>query len=76
MEATWLLGQRVGLSVQQSQIQVLLWPVAGFVLGRSEFKSPAMLVISQLVASCQVGFLILLCSIWILYFRIIQVECL
>ena len=30
--------------------------VAGFVLGRPEFKSSAMLVNSQLVASCQLAF--------------------
>ena len=40
-----------------------------FVLGRPEFKSLATLVNSQLVASsCQLGFLILLCSIWVICF--------
>ena len=40
-----------------------------FVLGRPEFKSSARLVNSQLVAaSCQLGFLILLCSIWVICF--------
>ena len=33
----------------------------GFVLGRSEFKPSAMLENSQLVASCQLEFLILFC---------------
>ena len=37
--------------------------LAGFVLGCPEFKSSATLVNSQLVACCQVGFLILLCCI-------------
>ena len=42
-----------------------------FVLGRPdrEFKSSATLVNSQLVAaSCQLAFLILLCSIWVICF--------
>ena len=34
-----------------------------FVLGSSEFKSSATLVNIQLVASCQLGFLILLCYV-------------
>ena len=39
------------------------------VLGRPEFKSSATLVNSQLVAaSCQLGFLILLCFIWVICF--------
>ena len=33
-------------------------PLTGFVLGRPEFKSSATLVNSQLVASCQLWFLI------------------
>ena len=41
----------------------VLWPLAGFVLGCSELKSVAALVNSQLVISCQFGFLISLCSI-------------
>ena len=36
------------------------WPLTGFVLGRSKFKSSAMLVNSQLDASCQLGFSTLL----------------
>ena len=39
------------------------WPLARFVLGRLEFKSSATLVNSQVVASCQLGFEILLCCI-------------
>ena len=41
-----------------------------------EFTSSASLGNSQLVASCQLGFLILLCCIWILCFWIIWVDCL
>ena len=59
MEATWLRGQRVGLAIQQSQIHIPLWPLAGFVLSLPEFKSTATLLISQPVASCEVGVLIL-----------------
>ena len=39
---------------------------AGFVLSRPEFKSSAMPGKSQLIASCQLSFLTLLCSIWII----------
>ena len=40
-----------------------------FVVGRPEFKSSVTLVNSQLVvSSCQLGFLILLCSIWVICF--------
>ena len=59
-EAAWPSGQRVGLAILRSQVRVLLWPLAGFVLGRPEFKFSATLVNSQLVAFCQLGFLILL----------------
>ena len=62
-EAEWPSGQRVGLTIRRSQVQVPLWPLAGFVLGRPEFKFSATLVNSQLVAFCQLGFLILLCCI-------------
>ena len=48
------------LAMWWSQFRVLLWPVAGFVLCRPEFKSSATLVNSLLFSSCQVGFLILL----------------
>ena len=37
------------------RVRVPLWPLADFVLGRPEFKSPAMPVNSQLVASYQLG---------------------
>ena len=33
-EAAWLSGQRVRLTIQQLQVRVLLWPLAGFNLGR------------------------------------------
>ena len=55
-EAAWPSGLRVGLAIWQSCVRVPLWPLAGFVLGRPEFKSLATLVNSQLVASCQLGF--------------------
>ena len=44
-------------------VRVPLWPISGFVLCRPEFKSSATLVNSQLVASFQLGFFILLCCI-------------
>ena len=66
--AGWPSGQRVGLAIRRSQVRVPLWPLAGFVLGRPEFKFSATLVNSQLVAFCQLGFLILLCCIWIICF--------
>ena len=37
-------------------VQVPLWPLAGFVLGRPELKSSATLVNSQLAAPSQLGF--------------------
>ena len=55
-EAAWPSGQRVGLAIRRSRVQVPLWLLAGFVFGRPEFKSSAMLVNSQLVASYQLGF--------------------
>ena len=60
-EAAWPSGQRVGLAIRRSRVRVPLWPLAGFALGRPEFKFSATLVNSQLVAFCQLGFLILLC---------------
>ena len=51
-------------------------PLAGFVLCCPEFKSSATLENSQLIASRQLEFLILLCSICIICFRIISVMCL
>ena len=62
-EAAWPSGQRVGLAIRRSRVRVPLWPLAGFVLGHPEFKFSATLVNSQLVAFCQLGFLILLCCI-------------
>ena len=54
--------QRVRIDIQRYRVQVPLWPLAGFVLGPSKFKSSSTLVNSQLAASCQLGFFILLCS--------------
>ena len=58
-EAQWQGGQVVGwlarLAMRRFRVQVQLWPLAGFLLGRLEFKSSATLVNSQLVASCQLG---------------------
>ena len=54
-EAVWPSGQRVGLAIRRSRVRVPLWPLAGFVLGRPEFKFSATLVNSQLVAFCQFG---------------------
>ena len=45
------------LVMRRSRVRVPLWPLAGFVLGRPEFKFSATLVYSQLVAFCQLGFL-------------------
>ena len=52
-------------------IRLPLWRVAGFVLGCPEFKSSATLVSSQ---GCllPVGFLILLCSVWITCFKLFE----
>ena len=70
-------GQCVGLTIRQSRVRFLLWPLAGFVLNCSKFKSSATLVNSQLVQPpSQLGFLILICSICIICYRIICVECL
>ena len=55
----------VGLAIRRSRVRVPLLSLAGFVLGRPEFKSSATLVNSHLVASCQLGFLIQLCCTWI-----------
>ena len=43
-EAAWPRGQRVGLAIRRSRVRVPLWPLAGFVLGRLEFKFSATLV--------------------------------
>ena len=63
LEAAWPSGQCVGPAIRRSRLRVPLWPLAGFVFGRPEFKFSATLVNSQLVAFCQLGFLILLCCI-------------
>ena len=47
-KAAWPSGQRVGLAIRRFRVRVPLWPLAGFVLGRPEFKSSAILVNSQL----------------------------
>ena len=41
-------------------------------LSDPEFNSSATLVNSQLVASCQLGFLTLLCSVWIICFKLFK----
>ena len=40
-EAAWPSGQRVGLVIRWSRVRVPLWPLAGFALGRPEFKFSA-----------------------------------
>ena len=50
-EEAWLSGQCVRLAIRQSQVRVLFWQLAGFVLGHPKFKSSVTLVKSQLVAS-------------------------
>ena len=35
-QRAWPSGQRVGLTIQRSQVRVRLCPLAGFVLGRPE----------------------------------------
>ena len=65
--AAWPSGQHVGLAIRRSRVRVPLWPLAGFVLGRPEYKFSATLVNSQLVAFCQLGFLILLCNVFELF---------
>ena len=67
-KAAWPSGQRVGLAIRRSQVRVLLWRIAGVALSCLEFKSSPTLVHvnSQVAASCQLGFLILLCCIWII----------
>ena len=65
----WPSGQRVGLAIRRSRVRVPLWRIARVALGCLEFKSwPTQLVHvnSQVVASCQLGFLILLRCIWII----------
>ena len=67
-EGAWPSGRHIGFAIRRPLFQVPLWPVAGFFLCCPEFKSLAMLVNSQPVASFQFGFLFLLCSLWIICF--------
>ena len=71
-ETRWLSGESAGLAIRRPQVQVPLWPLAGFVCGSLEFKPSAMLVNSQLVCLWPVGFLTLLSSFWIICFRHLQ----
>ena len=64
--------QCITLAIWHSWVRVPLWLLTALVLGHPKFKSSATLVNSQLVASCQWGFLILLCSIWIICFRLFE----
>ena len=50
-----MVGWLARLAMRRFRVQVQLWPLAGFLLGRLEFKSSATLVNSKLVASCQLG---------------------
>ena len=59
---TWPSGQRLGLAMWWSRVRARFSHFPGFVLGHSELKSSATLVNSQLIASFQLGFLILLCA--------------
>ena len=38
VKAAWLSGQHVGLAIQWSRVWIPFWSLAGFVLGRPEFK--------------------------------------
>ena len=77
LKAVWLSGQHVRLRIWQSWIWILLWSLAGFVLGCPNVKYSATLVYSQLVTSNQLGFVILWCCFWIIYlFLSIWVDCL
>ena len=67
-EGAWPSCQHTGFAIRQSWFQVPLWPLAGFFLCCPKFKFLAMLVNSQPVASFQLEFLFLLCSIWIICF--------
>ena len=66
--AAWLSSQHVVSAIWRSRVQVLLWPLARFVLSCPKFKSLTMLVNNQLVASCQLVVLIVLCSVCIINF--------
>ena len=62
-ETAWPSGQRFGLAIWRSRVRILLWSLAGFVLGFPEFKSEATLVKNQLFSSFHLGILILLCFV-------------
>ena len=70
--AAGLSSLHVRSAIWWSRVQVLLWPLARFVLGCHKFKSLAMLVNNQLVASCQLAVLILLCSVCIICFQLFE----
>ena len=53
--AAGLSSLHVGSAIWWSRVQVLLWPLARFVLGCHKFKSLAMLVNNQLVSLLPVG---------------------
>ena len=72
VETRWLSGESARLAILRPQVQVPLWPLAGFVCGSLEFKPSATLVNSQLVCLRSVGFLALLNSFWIIFFRHLQ----
>ena len=60
----WPSGLCIGLVIPRSRVRVPLWSLAGFVLGRLEFKSSAMPVNSpNWLPPAGLGFLILLCYI-------------
>lgn len=59
----WPSGQRLGLAMWWSRVRARFSHFPGFFLGHSELKSSATLVNSQLIASFQLGFLILLCAL-------------
>ena len=54
----------LGLDIQESQVQVLLWLLSGVVLGIPQFKSSAMFVNSQLVCGLHLEFLTIILFIW------------
>ena len=64
-EAAWPSDQRNGLTVPRSRVRGRLWELAGLICSWSSrvqiLGQSAMLVNDQLVASCQLGFLILFC---------------
>ena len=64
--AKWSAHQTCNVVVMGSSLAV--WLLAGFVLDRPQLKSLATLVNSHLVASCQLGCLILSCRISIICF--------